>query len=120
MTLLRLLIAVAILSMPNVLAAHIGHSGDGLLIDTIRAEQQGDQVAMIFLVRNTGDQSAGVELLFSETGEVQTDMLPTMLQPGDVMMLQARLIPDGEIPGLFTIVFDFGDGSAAPVVVVLP
>lgn len=97
-------------------AADPGHVSDGLRVETIRAEAREDAVAMIFLVRNTGEQLSGVELAYCDIGEIEAG-LPVTLNPGDTMMLQVRLLPTQEVPDMFTVMFDFGDGSIAPVLV---
>lgn len=104
--------------LPSAVPADPGHPSDGLLVETIRAEQQGDHVAMIFLLRNTGDQLSGVEAIFSDAGEIAASV-PLTLGPGDAEMLPVTLRPDGALPGLYSVMFDFGDGSIAPVLVTL-
>jgi len=117
---LRLLtFLAALLCWPSLALADPGHSSDGLRVETIRAEAQGNTAVAIFLVRNMGDELAGIELAYTEQGEVAID-LPVMLNPGDVLMLQATYTPEGVLPDFFSIMFDFGDGSIAPVLVAIP
>jgi len=115
----RTLLAAAFAVGPTVLGADIGHPGDGMRVDTLRAEAQDDKVAMIFLLRNTGEELAGVELVYSDMGDLVAE-LPVTLEPGHVQMLQVQMTPTVELPGMFTVMFDFGDGTLAPVMVVLP
>lgn len=113
--------------LPRAAQADPGHPSDGLRVETIRAERQGASVAMIFLLRNTGDRVSGVEAVFSDAGALNANV-PLNLGPGDAVMLPVTLVPpDGLVDGLvdgqaglFTVMFDFGDGSIAPVLVVLP
>lgn len=100
--------------------AHDGHSGSALRIETIRAEaREGGEVGLLFLLQNQSDQMAGVTSIATDVGEIAANV-PLSLQPGDTQMLQATLEVTGEVPGIFTVLFTFGDGESGPVLVILP
>ena len=115
----RLLIAtlaLPVLALPQVVAAHDGHDASHLEAG-ITAQTRTDGLALQLSVTNYVVRASVLQAVYTDVGSVRGAALSLFL-PAEVTV-EAALTPRAtDWPGIFILILDFGEDGTGPVSVI--
>ena len=116
-TLTALAMYLSLALVPLSAVAHVGHGAPGVAIDLERVDRKGAQLTIGLRLENTSDAPMLLQSFSTELGTVQLVQGDPLIKPGEVTHMVLSLEVQGDMPGLFTLIVDFGEDGAGPVLV---
>lgn len=114
---LALLTSLLLWLAPLWAMAHLGHGTPGLALDLERVDRKGNTLTMELRLENAGEEPLLLQGFSTDLGEVIILSGDRVLDAGEVEKMTLSLVVKGEMPGIFTLIADFGEAGAGPVLV---
>lgn len=112
------LIASALIALtPVPSAAHLGHDAPGLALELQRVDRQGADLHITLRIENTGAEVLRLSSFTTNLGAVRILDGASDIAPGAVTHLTLALQVAGGMPGVFTLIADFGPSGSGPLLV---
>jgi hypothetical protein len=114
---LALLTSLLLSFVPLWAMAHVGHGAPGLVLDLERVDRKGNTLTIELRLENAGEEPLLLQGFSTDLGEVIILLGDRVLDAGEVEKMTLSLVVKGEMPGIFTLIADFGEAGAGPVLV---
>jgi hypothetical protein len=114
---LALIAAVLVLLSPMLAAAHIDHGAPGLALKLERVDRQGASLQIALAIENAGEGVLTLKAITTDLGLVTILDGGTEIAAGSTTHLTLGLEVAGDMPGLFTLIADFGPAGAGPLLI---
>lgn len=114
---LALIAALMLIISPMLATAHVGHGAPGLALELERVDRQGPSLQIALRIENTGEDALRLEAVTTDLGLVTILDGVTEIAAGATTHLTLGLDVAGDMPGLFTLIADFGPAGAGPLLI---
>ena len=114
---LALLTSLLLSLAPLWATAHVGHGAPGLALDLERVDRKGDTLTIELRMENAGQEPLLLQGFSTDLGDVIILSGDPVLAVGEVEKMTLSLVVKGEMPGIFTLIADFGEAGTGPVLV---
>ncbi len=115
--LISLLTAVMLALSPLGALAHVGHDAPGLHVVLERVDRQGPTLQIVLLIENGSDDAVLLAGFSTDLGRVSVLEAPTKVARGNDARVVLALEVEGDMPGVFTLIADFGPVGSGPVLI---
>ena len=97
--------------------AHVGHGAPGLALDLERVDRKDSHLTIKLRLENAGEDALILHSFSTDLGVVAIVDGDPVLEVGEVEYMTLSLEVKGDMPGIFTLLADFGEAGAGPVLI---